>query len=95
MGAPRCFRGPLIMLPYLVIFGFFRKLALLPRSLVFRLLTLLLLQVEVGLQALRPFILTLLYPSAEPGIFVLLLTLDFHQYIKIHRLISSLLLMFC
>ena len=35
-------------------------------------------QVEAHLQAPRLFILTLLYPGAEPGIFVLLLTLTFH-----------------
>ena len=95
MGASRCFRGPLIVLPYLVIFGFFQRPALLPRPLGFRLLTLLLPQVKARLQALRPFILTLLYPGAELEIFVLLLTLAFRQYIKIHRLISSLLLLFC
>ena len=94
MGALRCFRGPLIVLLCLVIFGFFRRPALLPCPLGFCLLTLLLPQVEARLQALRPFILTLLYPGAEPRIFVLLLTLDFCQYIKIHRLISSLLLLF-
>ena len=60
-----------------------------------RLLTPLVSQVEVRHQASRPFILTLLYLSAEPGIFVLLLTLAFRQYIKIHRLILSLLLLFC
>ena len=95
MGAPRCFWGPLIVLPCLVIFEFFRRPALLSLPLGFRLLTLLLSQVEARLQALRPFILTLLYPGAESGIFVLLLTLSFRQYIKIHRLISSLLLLFC
>ena len=95
MGAPRCFRGPLIVLPYLVIFRFFRRPALLPRQLGFRLLTLLLPQVEARLQALRPFILTLLYPGVKSRIFVLLLTLAFHQYIMIHRLISLILLLFC
>ena len=69
-------------------------LVLLPHLLGLRLLTPLLSQVEVRHQASRPFIVTLLYPGAEPGIFVLLLTLAFRQYIKIHRLILSLLLLF-
>ena len=48
-GGPRCFRGPLIVLPCLVIFGFFWRPALLPRPLGFRLLTLLFPQVEARL----------------------------------------------
>ena len=84
MRALRCYLGPLIMLPYLVIFGFLRGLVLLLCLLGLCLLTPLLPQAEVRRQASRPFIITLLYPGAEPGIFVLLLTLDFRQYIKIH-----------
>ena len=78
MRAPRCYLGPLIVFPCLVIFGFLRRLALLPRLLGLRLLTPLLPQVEVRRQVSRLFFfLTLSYPGAEPGIFVLLLTLTF------------------
>ena len=77
MWAPRCFRGPLIVLPYLMILGILWWSALLPRPLGLRLLTPLLSQVVARLQVPKLFILTLLYPSAEPGIFVLLLTLIF------------------
>ena len=94
MRASRCYLGPLIVLPFLVIFGFLRGLVLLPHLLGLRLLTPLLPQVEVRRQASRPFIITLLYPRAEPGIFVLLLTLAFRQYIKIYLLILSLLYCF-
>ena len=68
--APRCFLGPMVVLPCLLIFGFLRRLALFPCLLGLRLLTPLLPQVGARPQAPRLFILTLLYPSAEPGIFV-------------------------
>ena len=55
MRAPRCFQGPLIVLPCLVIFGFLQRLALLPCLLGLRLLSPLLPQVEARRQASRLF----------------------------------------
>ena len=69
--------GALIVLPSLMISGFFRRPALLPDPLGLRLLTPLFQQVGAQLQAPRLFILTLLYPGVEPGIFVSFLTLTF------------------
>ena len=68
--ALRCFLGPLVVLPCLLIFGFLRRPALLPCLLGLRLLTPLLPQVGARPQAPKLFILTFLYPGAEPGIFV-------------------------
>ena len=53
--APRCFQGPLIVLPYLAILEFLRGLALLLRLLGLRLLTPLLLQIEAQRKAFRLF----------------------------------------
>ena len=81
MRAPRCFRGPLIVLPCLVILWFLWRLALLP-CLGLRLFTPLLPRVEARLQAPRLFILTLLYLGAEPRIFVLPMILAFSLIYK-------------
>ena len=55
MRVPRCFQGPLIVLPCLAILGFLRGLAFLPRLLGLRLLTPLLPQVGARRQASRFF----------------------------------------
>ena len=68
MRAPRCFQGPLIVLPCLAILGFHRGLALMLRLLGLRLLAPLLPQVGAQSQAFRLcFFFFLVYPSAEPG----------------------------
>ena len=66
--APRCFKGPLIVLPCLAILGFLRGLALLLLLLGLRLLTPLLSQVEAQRQAFRLFFFFffLVYPGMEP-----------------------------
>ena len=76
MRAPRCFQGPLIVLPCLVILGFLRGLALLHCLLGLCLLTPLLPKVGARSQASRLFFfLTLSYLGAEPEFFVMLLIL--------------------
>ena len=67
MQAPRCFQGPLIVLPCRAILRFLRGLVLLLRLLRLRLLTPSLPQAGAQRQALGSFFFFFVHPGAEPG----------------------------